>query len=239
MKKFEITANGKHKATALLPDGRKEVTLEQWNKAYPFLMDGIAAQGMFDEGDIEEAQIKIVQSMCNTMSALSTNLDYDDLINIDFDKLNNLFLLQFSWLTNESPKKNFKINGRNFSIPDFEAGSAGDFMDIMSLIQSLKDEEEADKGLAIAAIYMRQGEYYQDLNEIRDRMDFLKEYARMDLFFSCAFFLRSSLERHKTNIIAPLTLRLEVEKLASVLIGWATTLYLQTLQNPGSSRIPR
>ena len=225
MKEFKITSNGETKYTALMPDGRHEVTLEQWNTAYPYLVETKEAEKLYEDGDIANAQIMLVKSMCGTMAALSENLEYDDLININFDKLNNLFLVQFSWLTNENPKKEFNINGKKFNVPNFETGSAGDFMDVMSLISALNDHEEADKGLAIAAIYMREGEYEQDVDKIMERKEFLKKHGRMDLFYSAAFFLRNSLRAHKANITVPLTLVLEVEKLASVLNGWATILY--------------
>ena len=238
MKEFKITANEKTKYTALMPDGRHEVTLDQWNAAYPYLMDTQEAAKLNEDGDTANAQIMLVKSMCGTMAALSQNLEYDDLININFDKLNNLFLIQFAWLTNEKPKKEFKIKGRKFNVPDFEAGSAGDFMDVMSLISGLEDDQDADKGLAIAAIYMREGEYKQDVDEIMERKEFLKEHARMDLFYAAAFFLRSSLRAHKENIIAPLTLVSEVEKLASVLNGWVTTLYLQMSRKLASLQTP-
>lgn len=229
MKEFKITANGKTKYTALMPDGRHEVTLDQWNAAYPYLKDTQKAAQLNEDGDIVNAQIMLVKSMCGTMAALSENLEYEDLININFDKLNNLFLMQFSWLTNEKPKKEFNVKGRKFNIPNFETGSAGDFMDVMSLISALGDNEDADKGLAIAAIYMREGDYDQDIDKIMERKEFLKEHARMDLFYSAAFFLRNSLKAHKENIIAPLTLVWEIEKLASVLNGWGTILYSHML----------
>jgi hypothetical protein len=227
MKEFNITANGKSTKTVLVPDGRHEVTIEKWNEAYKWMEQSAQAEQLFEDGDYEKSQMLLVESMCGTMEALSTNLLRSDLMQMDFDKVNNLFLMQFAWLTNESPKKNFKIKGKKFSVPNFKEGSIGDFYDAMSTMQKLKENEDADRGVVIAAVYMRQGEYYQDLQEIDDRIEFLKEHGRMDLFYSCAFFFLNSLKKHKGHISPPSHLVAELERLTSHLNGWATILYSQ------------
>ena len=238
MNTFTITANGKSKKDVKIPSGRYDVNIEQWNKAQEHLNTALKANNLFEEGKLEESQKLAVESMCGTMSELSIGLEMDDLLHMDMDKVNNLFMIQFAWLQNETPKRKFKIKGKKFEIPNFGERSCGDFVDTMSLLSIYEDYQDADKGIIIAAIYMREGEYYQDLQEIEERIEFLKKYGRMDLFYSCAFFLLSSMRNHKINMQPHLQLKAEMEKLTSTLNAWASTLYLQTLQNQTYFRTP-
>jgi hypothetical protein len=235
MNKYSFKINGVEDKEFLLPTGRHEVTLEQWNKAYTYLSLADEARQDEENGDIELAHSKIVKSICGTISSLSTGIEYSELLQVDWDKINNVFLIAFDWLQRETPKKEFNIKGKKFIIPNFMRGSAGDFQDCMDMLRQLKENEEADKGLLVAAIYMRQGEYYQDLQEINQRIAFLKEYGRMDLFYSCGFFFLSSLKSFKIHTRQPLIVE-ELEKLTQPLNAWATTLYLRVSQKHLYSR---
>jgi hypothetical protein len=238
MKVYTIRANEKFSKYVSLPTGRHEVTIEQWAKAYEYIELAEKANNLLNEGKFEESQKLAVESMCGTMSALSEGLEMDDLLRMDVDKANNLFLTQFDWLQNEKPKQKFKINGKNFEMPNFGERTCGDFVDTMSLLSVYEQYKDADKGIVVAAIYMREGEYYQDLQEIEERIEFLKKYGRMDLFYSCSFFLLSSMMNHKINTERHSILKAELEKLMSTLSAWVSTLYLQTLQNQTYFRIP-
>jgi len=235
MNKYSFKINGVEDKEFLLPTGRHEVTLTQWNEAYTYLALAEEARTDEENGEFELSHKKIVQSICGTMASLSHGITYEDLLQVDWDKINNLFLIAFDWLQKESPKKEFKIKGKKFVMPNFMTGSAGDFQDCMDMIRQLKDHEEADKGLLVAAIYMRDGEYYQDLEEINARISFLKEHGRMDLFYSCGFFFLSSLRRFKIHTQQPLIVE-ELERLTQPLNAWATTLYLRLSQRHLYSR---
>jgi hypothetical protein len=150
---------------------------------------------------------------------------------VEYNKINNLFLIQFGWLSEEKPKRNFKIKGKKFTVPNYEQGTCGDFMDVMSLLAMHEEYNDAEKGLLIAAVYMRNGEYYQDLEEINQRIEFLKKYGKMDLFYSCAFFLFSSLKSYKIDTQRHSAVVKELEKQTSTLVSWGTILYSQTLQS--------
>ena len=178
---FTITANGKSKKDVKLPSGRYDVNIEQWSKAQEHLNTALKANDLLEEGKLEESQKLAVESMCGTMSALSIGLEMDDLMRMDMDKVNNLFMMQFAWLQNETPKRKFKIKGKKFEIPNFGERSCGDFVD---------------------------------------------------------FFLLSSTSSHKINMQPHLQLKAEMEKLTSTLNAWASTLYLQTLQNQTYFRTP-
>ena len=236
MNEYRITVNGKEKKIVKLPSGRHEVTLEQWNNAYKYVELALEANRLFEEGKIEESQAKIIESMCGTISALGEGITYDELLQVDYNKINNLFLIQFDWLSKENVKREFRIKGKKFIVPKFEKATCGDFMDVMSLLAMHEEYNDAEKGLLIAAVYMRNGEYYQDLEEINGRIEFLKQYGRMDLFYSCAFFLSSSLKNYKIDIQRHLAVVKEVEKLTSTLVSWGTILYSQTLQRQESFR---
>lgn len=238
MKTYNIKTNGSKTKEARLPDGRHEVTLEQWNKAYEYLDMAIKANDLLEEEKNEESQLLAIESMCGTMASLSRNLNKYDLMHMNKDKVNNLFLIQFAWLSNERHKREFNVNGKKFLIPNFAKGTCGDFMDAVSLLSSYGEHEDSEKGLVVAAIYMRQGEYYQDIEEINERMEFLKKYGRMDLFSSAAFFLLSSLRNHKIDMRQHSNLKKEMEKLTSTLNAWATILYSQASQNRAFFRTP-
>ena len=236
MNEYRITANGKGKKIVKLPTGRHEVTLEQWNNAYKYVELAVEANRLFEEGKLEESQAKVIESMCGTIAALGEGITYDELLNVEFNKINNLFLIQFGWLSEEKPKRNFNIKGKKFSVPKFEQGTCGDFMDVMSLLAMHEEYNDAEKGLLIAAVYMRNGEYYQDLEEINQRIEFLKKYGRMDLFYSCAFFLLSSLSSYKIDTQRHSAVVEELEKLTSTLVSWATILFSQVSQRLESFR---
>ena len=236
MNEYRITANGNEKKIVKLPSGRHDVTIEQWNNAYKYIELAMEANRLFEEGQVEKSQAKVIESMCGTIAALGVGITFDELMSVDYNKINNLFLVQFGWLSEEKPKREFKIKGKKFTVPKFEQGSCGDFMDVMSLLAMHEEYNDAEKGLLIAAVYMRDGEYYQDLEEINQRIEFLKQYGRMDLFYSCAFFLSSSLKSYKIDIQRHLAVVEEMEKLTSTLVSWATILYSQTLQSQESFR---
>ena len=246
---FTITANGKSKKDVKIPSGRYDVNIEQWSKAQEHLNTALKANDLFEEGKLEESQKLAVESMCGTMSALSIGLEMDDLLRMDMDKVNNLFMMQFAWLQNETPKRKFKIKGKKFEIPNFGERSCGDFVDTMSLLSIYEDYQDADKGIIIEdksnpeknlSHEFKSNEIFKasDLPEIEERIEFLKKYGRMDLFYSCAFFLLNSMRSHKINMQPHLALKAEMEKLTSTLNAWASTLYLQTLQNQTYFRTP-
>jgi hypothetical protein len=70
----------------------------------------------------------------------------DDLLRMEMDKVNNLFMMQFSWLQNEVPKQKFKINGRKFEMPNFGERTCGDFVDTMSLLSVYENTRMQTKG---------------------------------------------------------------------------------------------
>lgn len=226
MNTYSFKINGVDTKEFHLPTGRHEVTITQWREAYKYLQLADDAREAEDEGKFEEAQSKIIQSIVGTIASLSHGITYDELMQVNYTKLNNLFLTQFAWLQNEQPKKEFKIKGKRFVMPNFMKTSAGDFQDCMDLLKMLKEEEEPDKGLVIAAIYMRNGEYYQDLEEIKARIEFLREHGRMDLFYACSFFFLNSLRAFKITSLQPLAVA-EMEKLTQPLNAWASMLYLR------------
>jgi hypothetical protein len=146
MNTFTITANGLSKKDVKLPSGRHDVTIAQWVKAHEYLEIAIKANDLLNEGKFEESQKLAVESMCGTMSSLSEGLDMDDLLRMEMDKVNNLFMMQFSWLQNEVPKQKFKINGRKFQMPNFGERTCGDFVDTMSLLSVYENTRTQTKG---------------------------------------------------------------------------------------------
>ncbi len=66
---------------------------------------------------------------------------------------------------------------------------------------------------------------------MNQRIDMEKQHGRMDLFYSTAFFLFSSLKSYKIDIQRHSAVVEEMEKLTSTLVSWATILYSQTLQS--------
>lgn len=193
MNTYAVKVNGEETKEFRVPTGRHEVTYEQWKEAYTYFVMAEDARQDMEDGDVEGATKSAIESICRTIEALSDGITYEELMQVNWAKLENLFLIAFGWIQDEEPKTKFKINGKKFSIPDFMRGTAGDFMDVMSLLSSMKDIDESNKGIVVAAVYMREGEYYQDLQEIEQRIEFLKKYGRMDLFYSISFFLLSSL----------------------------------------------
>lgn len=230
MKNFEFIA-GNEKVKFKVPEGRHEVSYNKWMKAYPYIKLAEEAQQALDLGDNLLATQKSIESMTHTICELSEGIRYDQLIKIKMDKINNLFLTSFNWLGSERPKKEFTINGKRFIIPEFINASAGDFMDCTALIQVLNDNvADEEKGLIIGAVYMRDGQYIQDLQGINKRKEFLKKHAKMDFFFSCSFFLLNSLQTLGLLSSLHLTHRKELELLISSLNEWVTILYLQASQ---------
>ena len=216
MNTYAVKVNGEETKEFRVPTGRHEVTYEQWKEAYTYFVMAEDARSSMEDGDVEGATKSAIESICRTIEALSDGITYDELIQVNWAKLENLFLIAFGWIQDEEPKTKFKINGKKFSIPDFMRGTAGDFMDVMSLLSSMKDIDESNKGIVVAAVYMREGEYYQDLQEIEERIEFLKKYGRMDLFYSISFFLLSSLRSFSLDTPQHLPLVEELESLISL-----------------------
>jgi len=216
MNTYAVKVNGEETKEFRVPTGRHEVTYEQWKEAYTYFVMAEDARSSMEDGDVEGATKSAIESICRTIEALSDGITYEELIQVNWSKLENLFLIAFGWIQDEEPKTKFKINGKKFSIPDFMRGTAGDFMDVMSLLSSMKDIDESNKGIVVAAVYMREGEYYQDLQEIEERIEFLKKYGRMDLFYSISFFLLSSLRSFSLDTPQHLPLVEELESLISL-----------------------
>ena len=216
MNTYAVKVNGEETKEFRVPTGRHEVTYEQWKEAYTYFVMAEDARSSMEDGDVEGATKSAIESICKTIEALSDGITYDELMQVNWSKLENLFLIAFGWIQEEEPKTKFKINGKKFSIPDFMRGTAGDFMDVMSLLSSMKDIDESNKGIVVAAVYMREGEYYQDLQEIEERIEFLKKYGRMDLFYSISFFLLSSLRSFSLDTPQHLPLVEELESLISL-----------------------
>lgn len=217
MNTYAVKVNGEETKEFRVPTGRHEVTYEKWNQAYEYFVMAEEASRDMEDGDIEDATKRGIESICRTIESLSDGITYDELMQVNWAKLQNIFVIAFGWIQDEKPKTKFKINGRKFSIPDFMKGTAGDFMDVMSLLSSMKDIEESNKGIVVAAVYMREGEYYQDLQEIEERIEFLKKYGRMDLFYSISFFLLSSLRIFNLDTQRHSRLVGELESLTSLL----------------------
>ena len=233
MKKYNLTENGKKKYTLLVPEGRHEVSYDQWKDAYQYLEMAHEAKADFENNLYAEATKKSITSIINLIAALCEGVTFEQLKKISFDKLKNIFIFEFGWLSKEQPKKKFKINGRVFEIPDFSKKTAGDFMDVMDLIAQVNDKkDDAELGLVIAAIYMREGEYEQDIDKINERKEFLKRYAKMDVLFGAGFFFSNSLLNLEKSMLLHLAGQAvkELERLTSCLSGWAIILYLQALQ---------
>lgn len=226
MNRYSLTIDG-HAKTFYLPTGRHEITIDKWRKAYKYMEMSDKAQYLLDEGKVLESQAMAIESICGTMCELSDGLEYRDLILAPWDKIYNLSLIAFDWIQKEKPKTEFKINGRRFIVPDFHRRSAGDFQDVTQMLQVMERENEADKGALIAAVYMRDGEYYQDLQEIQDRVEFVKKHAKMDLFYACSFFLLNSMRHFKVITQQHLEEVREMERLTSTSLNLATTLYFQ------------
>ena len=233
MRKYNLTENGESKLTLLVPEGRHEVSYDQWKDAYQYIEMAKESKEAFDNEQFVEATKKSIESLTRLMTALCEGVTYEQLRNVPYNKLNNIFIIEFGWLSKEKPKKKFKINGRAFEIPDFSKKTAGDFMDVMDLITQINDKkDDAELGLIIAAIYLREGEYEQDIDKINERKEFLKRYAKMDVLYSAGFFFSSSLQNLDKSIPQHLASQVEKEllRITSFLAGWVTILYLQASQ---------
>ena len=233
MRKYKITEQGIGKLTLNVPEGRHEVTYDQWKDGYEYIKLAQSAKDDFDEGLYLEATKKSVESITHLMAHLCTGATYEQLKLVPYEKLNEIFILEFSWLSKEQPKKEFKIKERTFTMPEFLNKTAGDFMDVMDLIGQLNDkQDDAELGLTIAAIYMREGDYKQDLDKINERKDFLRKYAKMDVLYSAGFFLTNSLNNLDKSTLQLLAHQVEKElvRITSSLHAWATILYLQASQ---------
>lgn len=178
-----------------LPEGRHEITYSQWTKCYEQLPLIEKANDLMNGGKVEEAEKLAIEYSAKIISYLS-ECEYQDLLSVHPNQLANLFNIFLSWLqdTTEPPKR-FKVRNRYFEVPHFNKATAGEYMDVMSLLGQIKSDDNIERGLVIASIYCREKDkgYAQDLEEIEERKEFFKKYAKIDLFHSCAFFLRSSL----------------------------------------------
>ncbi len=210
------------------PQGRHEVTYEQWSKAYEGIQKVEEAKQSYEEGDDIKATQLIVEHVCHIVSSLSVGVSKDDLLKANFEQVNNLFLVYFSWIWDEEPKRKLKIKGKEFDIPDFGKRSGLELMDCMQLLQQMDSDNDAEKGLVIASIYAEE-KYKQDFEGLEQKKQWLKDNAKLDLFYSCAFFLRSGTKTLGKSILPP-SIEQEVAKLTSTLNDWVCTLYLQVLQ---------
>ena len=229
MIKLEISNGVKFK----LPEGRHEVTYDQWSEAIKQIKEIDEAQNLYESGDYSQSNSKVIRAMSKMIVALSDgNVKEDDLLNCEWDKVNNIFATCFSWIHNEPPKKEFIVNGKTLVIPNFNNTTGLQLMDATAYLQQIDEAEDHEKGLVIATIYTSE-KYTQDLVEYEKRKEWLKKYAKLDLFYSCAFFLRNTMKKLPLYIPQPLVVQ-EVEKLTKRLNALATTLYLLTYQESKS-----
>lgn len=217
---LEISNGIKFKA----PESRSEITYQQWSKAYPYIKQVYEAQELIDGSDYLKATSMTIDAICGMISELSIGVKKEDLLNCDWSKVNKIFASVFSFIQNEPPKTEFKVNGKNLKVPDFNITTGLQLMDATAYLQQIKENSDEEKGLVIATIYSSE-KYTQDLQEYEKRKEWLKKYAKMDLFYSCAFFLRNSIKILKLSTLPPLV-ETEVEKLTKDIVGLATTQYL-------------
>jgi hypothetical protein len=90
MNEYRITANGNEKKIVKLPSGRHDVTIEQWNNAYKYIELAMEANRLFEEGQVEKSQAKVIESMCGTIAALGAGITFEELMQVDYNKINNL-----------------------------------------------------------------------------------------------------------------------------------------------------
>ena len=209
------------------PTGRHEVTYAQWNSVFEYLK----AKDKLEDAD-EVTTIRVgLESMCRIIAGLSQGVTYEDLLKVDAQKITIIYISDFSWLSDELPKTKFTVNGKKIVVPNFSKGTAGDYMDAMDLLNQIKDNSnDAEVGLLIAAIYTRDGEYIQDIEAIEKRKEWLRDHARMDLFFSVGFFLLSFLMKIRNDIPLHTELLRELEKLTSTCNDLDIMRYLHQLQ---------
>ena len=205
MNNYTLRINDSEKLKFKTPTGRHEVNYSQWNEAYKYLN--------FKDDNSEDLGL---EKLCRIIAALSQDVTFDDLRKLDIIVIQKLYLSDFSdWLQNETPKRNFVVNGKKISIPKFNIKKAGDFMDAMALLDIIKDKHnDSEVGLTIAAVYFKDDiNYNQDIEAIDRRKAELKKYAKMDLFYSAGFFLGSFLMDLKKHIPQPTQLIKVAEKL--------------------------
>lgn len=218
-----------------LPEGRHEISYGQWTNCFEQLPLIQQAQDLSDAGKMEEAEKLAIEYSAKIISYLS-DADYEDVLKVHPNQLANLFNIFLTWMQDTTdPKQRFKIRNRYFEVPVFGKATAGEYMDVMSLLGQIKRDDDIDRGLVIASIYCREKDkgYTQNLEEIEERKQFFKQYAKVDLFYSCAFFLRNSLRMLKKYTLQPLDKK-EVEKLTSTLSVWDTIHCLLLLQKQES-----
>jgi hypothetical protein len=220
-----IELNGKE---FKVPQSRSEVTYSQWKEAYKHIHLADEAREAYEAGNDEKATILVIEHLASIISALSIGVTKDDLLQVKYEQLVNLHILHFKWISDEEPKTKFIIKGKKFDVPDFGKMSALQLMDCMALIQQMKEDDEIDKGVVIASIYCRE-QYVQDFEDLEAKQRWLKDNANLDLFYSCAFFLRSGLA-HLPSYTLHHSLAEAVEMLTSTLNDWVSILYLQVLQ---------
>ena len=211
-----------------IPQGRHEVSYDQWKNAYAGIKKAEEAKQAYEDGDNEQATILTIEHMADIISKLSIGVTTKEILQAPFDQITNLFITKFDWIWNEEAKAKFKIKGKYFDIPNFGRMSGMQLMDCMQLIQQMEGDDEIDKGLIIASIYTQE-KYEQDFENLEAKKQFLKDNAKLDLFFACAFFLRSGIQNLKGYTL-PASIGAEVESLTSTLNDWVCILYLQVLQ---------
>ena len=229
MIKIELSKDIKFK----LPESRSEVTYDQWIKAHKHLKDIEDAQALFEKGEIYQSNSKVIRSIAKMIVALSVgNVTETDLLNTEWEHLFNLFNITFKWMQIEPKKKEFKVNGKTLVIPDFNNTTGLQLMDATAYIQQIEEDNDIEKGLVLATVYTSE-KYTQDLEDYEKRKQWLKKYARMDLFHACAFFFLNSTKRLPMYTPQPLVVE-EAERLIKPLNDWATMLYLLTYRESKS-----
>ena len=236
MKKLQIDT-GEKKINFKIPDGRHEITYNQWEKAYPFMLELENAKQMFDDGKYYDSSIKSIECICKIIASLSIGVDYKDLLKCNLDYIQNLFMQHFVFLSEHSEQRSFKISGQTFEIKSFDVETAGQFMDAMALVKEVEETTNEFIGYKIAAIYFPYGDYEQDLKIINDRSEWFKENARMDFFYALGFFLGNIWK--KCNPPTRLLLQKEAAKLTNILSGSAIILYSLAWQKMVYSRTPQ
>jgi hypothetical protein len=223
---------GTHKVKWTAPQGRHEVTYEKWKEAYPHIKLAEEAAQLLEDGENEKATMKAIESICRTIASLSDGITYEDLMKCKWDYVSNLFMTCFDWLSKEKAKTNFIIDGVKLDVPDYSKATAGQFMDVMALMEQVKEDSDIDKGLIIAAVYCRQTPYVDDEIDLNKRKEWLKQHAKADLFYSCAFFLRNFFQNCPIYSLHYSVAEV-VERDSSCLVAWATSVYLQASRRAG------
>ena len=179
---------GSDKVSFKCPSGRHEVTYDKWSKAYEYTK--FIEEIKEEENEFKAAKLTL-EYMCRMIAALSDGISYDELLQCNHEQINNIFRISFDWLQNEQPKRRFKVNGKNFEIPNYERRSSGEFMDAMDLINAMQTDDFAFMGCELAAVYLHEEGFDSSADrfeKIEERKEFFKQYGRMDLFYSVGFF---------------------------------------------------